>query len=111
MSALTHGPKRGTYEATVQRLRRIGVTDPTQQIIELAEEIERYRDRVKYLEDELEKERHRYRGEPRPVLTAEDMAPIIEGIGRLASALAAEIPELVQIYKQREKEGSTDGTE
>lgn len=39
------------YNETVQRLARTGVNDPTRQIIALAEEINRYRDRIFALED------------------------------------------------------------
>lgn len=38
------------YEETVRRLARMGAKDPTSQIIALAEEIERYRDRIRELE-------------------------------------------------------------
>lgn len=37
------------YSATVARLKRIGINDPTRQIIELAEEINRYRDQIQAL--------------------------------------------------------------
>lgn len=39
------------YTKTVERLRRMGVTDPTAQIIALAEEIDHYRNRIIYLEN------------------------------------------------------------
>lgn len=39
------------YTKTVERLRRMGVTDPTAQIIALAEEIDQYRNRIIYLEN------------------------------------------------------------
>ena len=45
------------YTKTVTRLARIGEKDPTAQIIALAEEIERYRDQIKRLEDALIRER------------------------------------------------------
>ncbi len=38
------------YKQTVRRLARMGVTDPTSQIIALAEEIERYREKIRCLE-------------------------------------------------------------
>lgn len=38
------------YNATVARLARIGAKDPTSQIIELAEEIDLYRDKIIWLE-------------------------------------------------------------
>ncbi len=39
------------YTKTEERLRRMGVTDPTGQIIALAEEIDHYRDKIIYLEN------------------------------------------------------------
>ncbi len=41
------------YTQTVKRLARGGVLDPTAQIIALAEEIERYRDKIYALEERL----------------------------------------------------------
>lgn len=43
------------YTKTVQRLARGGIKDPTAQIIALAEEIERYRDKIHKLEELLQK--------------------------------------------------------
>ena len=39
------------YTQTVKRLARGGIKDPTSQIIALAEEIERYRAKIRYLEE------------------------------------------------------------
>lgn len=44
------------YEQTVKRLARTGIKDPTAQIIALAEEIERYRDKIRCLEEKLRQE-------------------------------------------------------
>lgn len=41
------------YTSTVARLARGGVKDPTAQIIALAEEIERYREKIRDLEDHI----------------------------------------------------------
>lgn len=41
------------YAQTVKRLARGGISDPTAQIIALAEEIERYRDKIYALEERL----------------------------------------------------------
>lgn len=41
------------YNRTVERLRRGGRKDPTAQIVYLAEEIECYREKIRFLEDEL----------------------------------------------------------
>lgn len=41
------------YTQTVKRLARGGIKDPTAQIIALAEEIERYRDKIYALEERL----------------------------------------------------------
>lgn len=41
------------YAQTAQRLARGGILDPTAQIIALAEEIERYRDKIYALEERL----------------------------------------------------------
>ena len=38
------------YEKTVKRLARIGVKDPTAQIVALAEEIEQYRSKIEHLQ-------------------------------------------------------------
>lgn len=38
------------YDKTIKRLARVGANDPTNQIIFLAEEIERYRARIRGLE-------------------------------------------------------------
>lgn len=43
------------YTSTVARLARAGVKDPTAQIIFLAEEIERYREKIYGLEDHIKK--------------------------------------------------------
>ena len=39
------------YTQTVKRLARGGITDPTRQIIALAEEIESYRAKIRHLEE------------------------------------------------------------
>ena len=44
-----------TYTRTVKRLARGGIEGPTEQIIALAEEIERYRDKIYALEEQLQK--------------------------------------------------------
>lgn len=43
------------YDRTVARLKRVGIKDPTAQIIALAEEIERYRGKINALEELLQK--------------------------------------------------------
>lgn len=43
------------YKKTTSRLARGGINDPTAQIIALAEEIERYRDKIHALEAQLQK--------------------------------------------------------
>lgn len=45
------------YTKTVRRLERMGAKDPTSRIIALAEEVERYRDEIKRLEDALTREK------------------------------------------------------
>lgn len=47
--------KNDIYTLTVQRLNRLGITDPTSQIRELAKEIESYRARIKWLEEDHNK--------------------------------------------------------
>ena len=47
--------QREIYIETIRRLARGGATDPTAQIIALAEEIERYRDTIRRQDDEIEK--------------------------------------------------------
>lgn len=42
--------QKSIYEQTVKRLARGGIKDPTAQIIALAEEIERYRDKIRWME-------------------------------------------------------------
>lgn len=42
--------QRSLYTETAKRLARLGANDPTMQIIALAEEIERYRDKIHALE-------------------------------------------------------------
>lgn len=42
------------YEKTVKRLARIGVKDPTAQIVALAEEIEQYRAKIRNLEEYIQ---------------------------------------------------------
>lgn len=44
-----------TYTRTVKRLARGGIEGPTEQIIALAEEIERYRDKIYALEEQPQK--------------------------------------------------------
>ena len=39
------------YEKTVNRLERVGISNPLAQIIYLAEEIERYREKIHGLEE------------------------------------------------------------
>lgn len=43
-------PKNDLYDKTVKRLARGGIKDPTSQIVALAEEIERYREKIYGLE-------------------------------------------------------------
>lgn len=45
--------RKKIYNQTAKRLSRAGATDPTNQIIFLAEEIERYRAKIRGLEDLL----------------------------------------------------------
>lgn len=47
--------QREIFGKTVKRLARGGILDPTAQIIALAEEIERYRDKIHALEELLKK--------------------------------------------------------
>lgn len=42
--------KSDLYNKTVKRLAQMGINDPTAQIIALADEIERYRDKIQGLE-------------------------------------------------------------
>lgn len=42
------------YNKTMVRLRRIGAKTPTEQIVALAEEIDRYRDKIRRMEEALE---------------------------------------------------------
>lgn len=54
------------YEKTVKRLARMGVKDPTGQIVALAEEIEQYRAKIRNLEEQLQKTRHSAQKPPKP---------------------------------------------
>ena len=45
------GERKELFDKTVKRLSRVGVNDPTAQIIYLAEEIEQYREKIRGLEE------------------------------------------------------------
>lgn len=89
-AAILHqdSPKRMTeeqldlYGKTVRRLARCGAHRPSEQIIALAEEIERYRDKIYGLEKQLDEEHQRYISAAGVLAQLDD---IKESLGRVLS--------------------------
>ena len=97
------------YEKTVQRLARAGVKDPTAQIVFLAEEIERYRSKIRSLEDYI-KGLTDSQPKPNKMTYAEARKDIIEsginlGAGDFVSVEALQVAAAALEYLEHTESG------
>lgn len=88
--------KNELYANTVKRLARGGITDPTSIIVSLAEEIERYRDKIYGLEAVLEDMQKRLKEAEKREKKEDMMFYILERLPRpeILAQLAEEADEL-----------------